>query len=79
MAYESNHYPLPGFEYKKPNEWVAPTVFKTIDAQEVTRDDTKKRWAHVEGIVNNTAYHILYEELVDGKYMKIPVPDLFYF
>ncbi len=79
MAYERNHYPLPGFEYRKSNEWVAPTVFKTIETQEVTRDDTKKRWAHVEGIVNNTAYHILYEELVDGKYMKIPVPDLFYF
>ncbi len=81
MAKDNNNNPLPGFEYQNDKgEWVSPTVFKTMDEkQEVTRDDTKKRWAHVEGIVNNTAYHILYEELVDGKYMKIPVPDLFYF
>ena len=79
MAYEMNHHPLPGFEYQNSNgEWVSPIVFKTADTQEVTNDDSKKRWACIDGIVGKT-YHILYEELVDGKYMKIPVPDLFYF
>jgi len=79
MAYEMNHHPLPGFEYKNQlGNWVSPVVFKTADTQEVTNDDTKKRWACIDDIVGKT-YHILYEEIQNGKYIKIQVPDFFYF
>ena len=80
MIKEQNNRPLLGFEYmSKTGEWVVPIVFKEIERQEVTRDDKKKRWACVDNLGSSREYHVLYEELEMGRYVKIVVPEEFYF
>lgn len=71
------NYPLPGFEYVNlEGKWVSPAYFLDEDLNSCS-DRGSIRWADID--TRGRLYRLTYEIKVDGRDVKLDVPDRFYY
>lgn len=75
---------LIGFEYKYNGEWLMPYYMSTViyqdgDIDAYANDDAKYKMGLVKGNPSHIEYRKLYEEFDGMYYIKISVPDEWYF
>ena len=78
---EENRKPLPGFEYRDMDgRWVSPSIFYDSDRVRCEGNPSEYKWALVrmDAGGDNGNYRLTFEREVDGRNVRVFVPDEFY-